>query len=191
MWGSVLLGLGIPGILFSFGMFFRRRNREIGSLVDEVRLNVRLLEALLRQVDEKSFRNQQGLLDYIVPEHRVGFYFTRYLALLPLSYLPSGVVSDVLLFYEKLERLADFCRRLADGEDVAAKLELDPPGPMPVTRRGVASWKIHAIAETNRAGGEEILSRLTQKSASLVVSSISQHLTGRWRGQENRKEDAG
>jgi len=149
-------------------MFFRKRNREIASLIDEVRLNVRLLEALLRQVEENSFRNQQGLLDYAVPQHRVDFYFTRYRALLPLYHLPSGVMSDVLLFYEKLERLADFCHRLTDGEDVAAKVGLDPPGP----------------TETNRARGEEILSRLAQKSAMLTVSSILERLTGRWHSRE-------
>ena len=184
LWGSILLGLGIPSVILRLWMFFRKRNREIASLIDEVRLNVRLLEALLRQVEENSFRNQQGLLDYAAPQHRVDFYFTRYRALLPLYHLPSGVMSDVLLFYEKLERLADFCRRLTDGEDVAAKVGLDPPGPMPMTSRRVASWELHAIAETNRARGEEILSRLAQKSAMLTVSSILEHLTGRWHSRE-------
>jgi len=188
VWTSVLLGLGIPGIGFSLWMFYRRRKREIASLVDEVRLNVRLLEAVLRQVEEKSFRNQQGLLDYVIPDHRVDFYFTRYRVLLPLSYLPGGVVSDVLLFYEKLERLADFFRRLADGEDVAAKVELEPPGRVPMTRTRVASWEIRAVAETNRARGEGILSRLTQKSATLVVSSIFQHLTGQWHGKSTARK---
>lgn len=171
-------------------MFFRRRSRETASLGDEIRLNVRLLEALLRQIDENSFRNGQGVLDYATPQHRVDFYFTRYRALLPLDYLPRGVVSDVWLFYEKLERLADFCRRLADGEDVAAKVELDPPGPMPMTRRRVASWKLHAVAETNRIRGEEVLSRLAKENALLIAKSVLERLTGGRRRQKNRGEKA-
>jgi len=176
VWASVLLGLGIPGIAFSLWLFLRRRNREIISLIDEIRLNVRLLEALLNEVKRRSFRNRQGILDFAVPDHRVGFYYTRYRALLPFSYLPAGVVSDVLLFYEKLERLEDFCSRLARGEDVAAKVELDPPGPMPMTRRRMAAWEIHAIAETNRERGESIVSRLTHKRATLILSSIFHQL---------------
>jgi len=169
-------------------MFFRRRNREIVSLADEIQLNVRLLEALLREIDENSFRNEQGVLDYATPQHRVDFYYTRYKALLPLDHLPSGVVADVLLFYEKLERLADFCRRLGGGEDVAARVELDPPGPMPMTRRRVASWELRAVAEANRIRGEEVLLRLGKRNASLIAKSLLEgHSSSRHR-QENGDE---
>jgi len=188
LWGSILLGLGIPSLLLSMFMFFRRRNREIVSLADEIQLNVRLLEALLREIDENSFRNEQGVLDYATPQHRVDFYYTRYKALLPLDHLPSGVVADVLLFYEKLERLADFCRRLGGGEDVAARVELDPPGPMPMTRRRVASWELRAVAEANRIRGEEVLLRLGKRNASLIAKSLLEgHSSSRHR-QENGDE---
>jgi len=188
LWGSILLGLGIPSLLLSMFMFFRRRNREIVSLADEIQLNVRLLEALLRQIDENSFRNEQGVLDYATPQHRVDFYYTRYKALLPLDHLPSGVVADVLLFYEKLERLADFCRRLGGGEDVAARVELDPPGPMPMTRRRVASWELRAVAETNRIRGEEVLLRLGKRNASLIAKSLLERLSSSRHRQENGDE---
>jgi len=168
-------------------MFLRRRNREIASLADEIQLNVRLLEALLRQIDENSFRNDQGVLDSATPQHRVDFYFTRYKALLPLDHLPRGVVADVLLFYEKLERLADFCRRLGDGEDVAARVELDPPSPMPLTRR-VASWELRAVAETNRNRGEQLLVRLGKRNGLLIAKSLLERLTGRRRPRENSDE---
>ena len=188
LWGSILLGLGIPSLLLSMFTFFRRRNREIASLTDEIQLNVRLLEALLRQIDENSFRNEHGILDYATPQHRVDFYFTRYQALLPLDHLPRGVVADVLLFYEKLERLADFCRRLGDGEDIAARVELDPPGPIPMTRRRVASWELHAVAETNRIRGEEVLVRLRKRNSLLIAKSLLERLTGNRRRRENSDE---
>lgn len=188
LWGSILLGLGIPSLLLSMFMFFRRRNREIVSLADEIQLNVRLLEALLREIDENSFRNEQGVLDYATPQHRVDFYYTRYKALLPLDHLPSGVVADVLLFYEKLERLADFCRRLGGGEDVAARVELDPPGPMPMTRRRVASWELRAVAEANRIRGEEVLLRLGKRNASLIAKSLLERLSSSRHRQENGDE---
>ena len=122
LWGSILLGLGIASLLLSMFMFLRRRNRQIASLADEIRLNLMLLEGLLRQIDENSFRRKQGLLDHSIPRHRVDFYSTRYRALLPHDCLPRGVADNMLLFHEKLERLADFCRRLADGEDIAARV---------------------------------------------------------------------
>jgi len=176
LWASIVLGLGVPGILFSLWRFLRHRNREIAALLEEMRLNVRLLDALLEAVHRRSFRNRSGVLDFAIPDHRVAFYYTRYRSLLPLSALPAGLVSDVLLFYEKLERLEDFCTRLAQGEDVGARVELDPPGPMPMTRRRVAAWEIQAIADTNKERGESVISRLTARRVTMLLRSMAEHL---------------
>jgi len=176
LWASIMLGLGIPGILFSVWRLLRHRNREITALLEEMRLNIRLLEALLDIVHRGSFRNRNGILDFAGLDHRVTFYYTRYRSLLPFSALPAGLISDVLLFYEKLERLEDFCARLAEGEDVGARVRLNPPGPMPMTRRRLAAWEIQVIANTNKERGESVISQLTTRRAIMLLRSLVEHL---------------
>ena len=139
-------------------------------------MNVRLLDALLEAVDRHSFRNRNGILDFANLDHRVAFYYARYRSLLPFANLPAGLVSDVLLFYEKLERLEDFCARLAEGEDVGARVTLNPPGPMPMTRRRVAAWEIQVIANTNKERGESVISRLTTRRATMLLHFIDKCL---------------
>ena len=161
LWASLLLGLGVPvlGIAGNLWWHLRRMTNELAALREEIRLNVRHLEALRQDVLASCVRTGDKL-DFIPPNRVVRFFYTHYRACLPLDSFPPTLAAEIRLFYEKLERTEDYWDRVVRREDVAPTVQLSPPGPLPVTPRRMAAWELLAVSQVNIKRGEALLQSL-------------------------------